>query len=306
MIYLNNKTMKKIVSLLVAVLFAVTVHAQTTNYKAVMVETNGVLYKPTNFFTTNLVVTVNSNGATTSPTNFWTANSNSINSIVGNEDWVVQNFASIDWISVTDSERETNNSTISQLGSVIEMSIPGTNSSGVAALRMSRFPNWSPPSGSGIRWTVTNSFWVRLTTTLSTNGDIVRIMLGKSAVLSTNFIGAFTTNGVGTEIRNNNGTNQIRLIAHNGATNIESSWIDAATTLGRLNVGVVSAVGNVTLYQSRDSLPIALVTNISITNGPTTVVGSSSAAFYAGIIATNTNALSRSMYIFDALLRATE
>jgi hypothetical protein len=283
-------------------------HSQT-NLRSVMVNTNGVVQRPTNFITTNRIVSVDTNGAITNPTNFWTVNSNSINAVVSNaatSDWVVQNFASIDWISVADSEKETNNSSVGQLGSILQMSIPATNASGVSAIRMSRFPNYSPATGTGIRWQITNQFWVRLNVNIGTNGDIARIVLGNPQSASTNFIGAFTTNGVGLEITNNGGTNQIRLIAHNGTTNIESSWINAATTTGRLNVGVVSSVGNVTLYQSRDSLPIALVTNISITNGPTSGVGVDSGAFSAGIIATNTNSSLRSLYIFDALLRATE
>lgn len=257
---------------------------------------------------TNRTVMADTNGVVQRPTNFWTANSNSINAVVGStgSDWVLQNFASIDWISVADSEKETNNSTVNQLGSTMEMFIPATNSSGVAAIRMSRFPNYSPPTGSGIRWNITNSFWIRLVATIMTNADIARIILGNPSSSPTNFVGPLTMNGVGLEITNNNGTNQLRLIAHNGTTNIESSWIDAATTTGRLNVGVVSSVGTVTLYQSANSLPIALVTNISITNGPTNTAGLNSGAFSAGIIATNTNANNRSLYIFDAMLRATE
>lgn len=288
--------------------FGFTVKAQT-NIRTVMVDTNGVVQRPTNFIITNRIVSVATNGTVANPTNFWTANSNSINAVVTNaatSDWVVQNFAFIDWISVADSEKETNNSVIFPAASALQMFIPATNASGVSAIKMSRFPNYSPAAGSGIRWNITNQFWVRLGANLGTNGDIARVVLGNPQAASTNFIGAFTLNGVGLEITNNNGTNQIRLIAHNGTTNIESSWVNASTTIGRLNVGVVSSVGNVTLYQSRDSLPIALVTNISITNGPTNAAGGDSGAFSAGIIATNTNASSRSLYIFDALLRATE
>lgn len=299
--------MKHLIATLLLVL-GFSVQAQT-NLRTVMTDTNGVVQRPTNFIVTNRIVSVATNGTVSNPTNFWTANSNSINAVVTNaatSDWVVQNFASIDWISVADSERETNNSSVGQLASTLQMSIPATNSSGVSAIRMSRFPNYSPSTGSGIRWQITNQFWVRLNANLGTNGDIARVVLGNPQAALTNFIGTFTTNGVGLEITNNNGTNQIRLIAHNGATNIESSWIDASTTTGRLNVGVVSSVGTVTLYQSANSLPIALVTNISITNGPTNSVGGNSGAFSAGIIATNTNASSRSLYVFDALLRATE
>ena len=299
--------MKYFISMLFIVLgfFA---HAQT-NLRTVMVDTNGLVQRPTNFVTTNRIVSVATNGAVSNPTNFWTANSNSINSVISNiatSDWVIQNFSSIDWISLGDSERETNNSVTFQIGSTVQMQVAGTNSSGVSAIRMSRYPNYSPSTGSGIRWQITNSFWVRINASLGTNGDIARIILGNNPFISTNFVGEFTTNGIGLEIINNNGTNQIRLISHNGSTNIASSWIDAATTLGRLNLGVVSSVGNVTLYQSRDSLPIALVTNIAITNGPTNSVGTGSGGFSAGIIATNTNFGNRSLFVFDALLRANE
>jgi hypothetical protein len=300
--------MKYLIAALVFFVSGFVANAQT-NLRTVMTDTNGVVQRPTNFIVTNRIVSVTTNGTVANPTNFWTANSNSINAVVTNaatSDWVVQNFASIDWISVADSEKETNNSSVAQLASVLQMSIPATNASGVSAIRMSRFPNYSPFTGSGIRWQITNQFWVRLGASLGTNGDIARVVLGNPQAASTNFIGAFTTNGVGLEITNNSGTNQIRLIAHNGSTNIETAWVNTSTTTGRLNVGVVSSVGTVTLYQSADSAPLALVTNISITNGPTNAAGGNSGAFSAGIIATNTNASSRSLYIFDALLRATE
>jgi len=286
---------------------ASSVFAQT-NLRTVMTDTNGVVQRPTNFITTNRIVSVATNGAVENPTNFWTANSNSINSVVTNlatQDWTIANFASFDWISLRDSEQETVDSTIGGIGSNLELRINGTNSNGVAAVRMSRFPNYSPPSGTDIRWNITNSFFVRITALPSTNGDIVRFLLGNSQAAASNFIAPLTTNGVGFEITNNSGTNQIRLIAHNGSTNIETAWINTPTTIGRLNVGVVSSVGIVTLYQSANSLPLALVANVSITNGPTNLA-SDSAAFSGGIVSTNTNSTSRFVYIYDALLRATE
>lgn len=45
-----------------------------TNFRSVMVDTNGVVQRPTNFITTNGFVVVNSNGVVISPTNFSAAN----------------------------------------------------------------------------------------------------------------------------------------------------------------------------------------------------------------------------------------
>jgi hypothetical protein len=282
-----------------------------TNYRTVMTDTNGVLQKPTNFITTNRIVSVNTNGAVSNPTNFWTANSNSINSVISGgaaQDWTILNFASFDWINLRDSETETNNASFFGLGSSIQFQIAGTNTNGTAAVRMARFPNYSEGTGSGIRWGITNSFFVRITAFLSTNGDVVRFLLGNPQASFSNFITPLTNNGVGFEITNNSGTNQIRIISHNGSTNVNSSWINAATALNteRLNVGIVSEVGNIFLYQSKNSEPLKLATNISITNGPTNSVGTSSGAFSGGIVATNTNDIGRSLVIYDALLRATE
>lgn len=260
---------------------------------------------------TNRTVMVNTNGVLQKPTNFWTANSNSINSIISGTasiDWVLQNFAWIDWVVPALSEKEQSNSDIFTIGSSAQLIIPATNSSGVAAIRMARNPNFSEFTGTGIRWGITNSFFVRIITSLGTNGDIVRIILGGPAFSSTNFVAPLTGNGAGIELTNNSGTNQIRLIAHNGTTNIQTSWINAAsaTTSERINIGVVSSVGTINLYQSSGSKPLTLVTNISITNGPTQNAGGDNVAFSAGIIATNTNSISRSLYIYDALLRASE
>jgi hypothetical protein len=255
---------------------------------------------------------VATNGIVSNPTNFWTANSNSINSVISSggtaQDWTIANFASFDWINLRDSEKETVNGVFFELGSSVQMQIAGTNTNGTLAIRMSRYPNYSQSTGSGIRWGITNSFFVRITATLSTNGDIVRFVLGNPQAIGSNFITPLTTNGVGFEITNNAGTNQIRLIVHNGSTNIESSWVNASTIANteRLNVGVASAVGNITIYQSRESKPLELITNVVITNGPTNNAGADSGAFSGGIITTNTNSTSRNLFIYDALLRATE
>jgi hypothetical protein len=300
--------MKYLITLLI--LMASSAFAQT-NLRTVMTDTNGVVQRPTNFIATNRIVSVATNGTVSNPTNFWTANSNSINSVVSNsaaQDWTIANFASFDWINLRDSEQETINSSIFGLGSMVQLVVNGTNSSGTAAVRMARFPNYSPLTGSGIRFGITNSFFVRIAANPSTNGDIIRFVLGGTTI-GTNYVQPLSTNGgVGFEITNTSGTNQIRLIAHSGATNIESSWVNAATTANteRLNVGVVSSVGNITLYQSRNSKPLELVTNIAITNGPTNNTGGDWAAFSGGIISTNTNSANRSLDIFDALLRATE
>jgi len=296
---------------LIAIFFLISgfsANAQT-NVRAVVVNTNGILQKPTNFITTNRIVSVATNGTVANPTNFWTANSNSINSIVTNaatSDWTLANFSSFDWVNIRDSEVESNNITLFTAGSAIQLRVVATNSSGTGALKMSRFPNYSPSTGSGIRWNITNSFFVRITASPSTNGDIIRFLLGNPQGGLSNFVAPLTNNGVGFEVTNNSGTNQIRLIAHNGSTNIQTTWVNTPTVTGRLNVGVVSSVGIVTLYQSANSLPLALVTNISITNGPTNAVGGDSGTFAGGIIATNTNSTARDLYIFDALLRATE
>jgi|694.fasta_scaffold147819_2 hypothetical protein len=300
--------MKYLIAALVFFVSGFVANAQT-NLRTVMTDTNGVVQRPTNFIVTNRIVSVTTNGTVANPTNFWTANSNSINAVVTNaatSDWTLANFSSFDWVNIRDSEVESNNITLFTAGSAIQLRVVATNSSGTGALKMSRFPNYSPSTGSGIRWNITNSFFVRITASPSTNGDIVRFLLGNPQGGLSNFVAPLTNNGVGFEVTNNSGTNQIRLIAHNGSTNIETAWVNTPTVTGRLNVGVVSSVGIVTLYQSANSAALALVTNISITNGPTNAAGGDSGTFAGGIIATNTNSIARDLYIFDALLRATE
>jgi hypothetical protein len=63
---------------LIAILFLISgfsANAQT-NVRAVVVDTNGVLQKPTNFVTTNRIVSFDTNGIVNNPTNFVSANLN--------------------------------------------------------------------------------------------------------------------------------------------------------------------------------------------------------------------------------------
>jgi hypothetical protein len=278
-----------------------------TNLRSVMTDANGVIQRPTNFMATNRIVSVQTSGTVSNPTNFWTANAAAINAVITAESQsVLGSFAYADSIDLANAEQQSDDAVFENVSQTVTMRIEATNASATAAMRMTRYANYSPLTGSGIRWNITNSFFVRLAANLFDANDRVRFVLGNDPFATNSFISSLTNSGVGFEMRKSGSDNQIRLIAHNGSTSASSAWINASTTTGRLNVGVVSAAGAVTLYMSRDSVPLALVTNIVITNGPTVPAGGQSGGFSGGMVTTTTNAFARTLYVFDAALEAQE
>jgi hypothetical protein len=306
--HIHNKQMKKIGLLLLAALFSATGYAQTTNYKTVMVETNGVLYKPTNFFTTNLVVTVNSNGTTANPTNFWTANSNSIASVIP----IVSEYAGIDWQkTISRSKFVTSFANVSTLLTNINPNLgesgwftmfKDTGNTNLTASGQARLMRdvWASPTGAGLPFGQRN---VQLTVDTSFGGgnaptNIGRVVLGSGLG---EYAAVPNSAAIGYEIRQaTNAQNEIRLIAHNNTNLTTSGWVNVGgpdrwiiSILGKTNGTVELYVGGQANITS-GNLP-TLRTNIS--GGPIVNSGGGEANLSCGIFV-NSNTVSGEAIVF--------
>jgi hypothetical protein len=291
---------------LIAIFFLISgfsANAQT-NVRAVVVDTNGVLQKPTNFITANRIVSVETNGVVANPTNFWTANSNSINSVVASVASTNNQIFSRTVSSIADLSTHTINGTVTVDSSAAIASIAATNSSGKAAFRLIRDVNSRIPSGVGTLFANDNhTFWIRLEA-LPRNGTI-RAVLGNTTAGTTNIAEYPTNRAIGFELSDaGGGTNQVRLIAHNGTTNTNGPWVNIEDVFQRYWIGVDQNKTNseVKLYVGVNSGIPTNNTNATITGGPTNNAASTQSSLEAGLFTTNTNAANINLYIFSAFV----
>jgi hypothetical protein len=278
---------------LIAFLFLLGVEAYAqTNLRSVMVDTNGVVQRPTNFIATNRIVSVNTNGSVSNPTNFWTANSNSINSVVSQSPYLSDRIFNRKISSFASLRTESVNSTISATNSIASLSIEATNTNGIAAIILISSVNNVGPAGIGTRFASDSHFaWINVDGVVREHGTL-RMVLGSSQNLTTNLAAYPTNRAVGFELTEGaGGTNQVRLIAHNGTTSTNGTWVSIGNVFSRYWIGVEQnkTSGEVKLYVGADSATPTNNTNATITGGPTNNADLGLAALMAGLFVTNSN-----------------
>ena len=282
--------MKYLLSLIVLLFVSVSGFSQT-NLSAVMADTNGAVQRPTNF---------------------WTANSNSVNSVISN----VSGFNAVELAYkirqsfFVNSTIESLNGTVSITNSSLNTSIAGTNSSGIAAVRLLATVNENGPSGIGTLFgTHSHRAWIQLDSVPRENG-LVRFVLGGIGSSSTNIAQYPTNRSVGFELRSIGGsaTNEIRLIAHNGSTNTNGPWVVLGTIFQKYTIGVEQnkTNGNIHLWIGSGSVNPTLNTNATISGGPTNNAGIGESALEVGLFTTNTNSASINLSVFSALVEITD
>jgi hypothetical protein len=291
---------------LIAILFLISgfsANAQT-NVRAVVVDTNGVLQKPTNFITTNRIVSVTTNGTVANPTNFWTANSNSINSVVASVASTNNQIFNRTVSSMADLSTDTVSGSTEIGNSAAKAGIAATNSTGKAAFRLIRDVNSQVPQGAGTLFgSDSHTIWTRIESV--PRAGVVRGVLGNTTAGTTNIAEYPTNRAIGFELTDAGGdTNQVRLIAHNGTTNTNGPWVTIGDVFQRYWIGVEQnkTNGEVKLYVGVNSATPTNNTNATITGGPTNNAGSTLSSFDAGIFATNTNAISITLNVYSAFV----
>lgn len=301
--------MKHLIVALILFVSGFATQAQT-NLRTVMVNTNGVVQRPTNFITTNRIVSVDTNGAVANPTNFWTANSNSINSVVSN----VSGFNPMDFVYrvqqsfFANGTVETNSGSATFESSVLYFSVSGTNASGFSAARIIKSVNSEPPQGVGTMFgSDSHAIWIRFDAV--PRDGVARVVLGGNDTSLTNFADYPTNRAIGFELRKLSGdTNEIRLIAHNGTTNTNGPWVALGTVFRRYTVGVEQnkTSGEVRLWTATSMGTPTVNTNATISGGPTNNAGAGQSALVVGLFNTNTNASSGFFTLYSALVEITD
>lgn len=267
--------MKKLITATIFMLCMMFVAQAQTNLRTVMVGTNGVTQKPTNF---------------------WTANSNSINAVVvaGSASFTPSDSVyRVQQYFFGNNTKESNNSTITDINSNLSIGIAATNTNASGAVRLIGDVNASGTGGGGTRFANdSHTAWIRLEVLPRENG-LMRFVLGLQNNPSTNLASYPTNHAIGLELRSLSGsfTNEVRLIAHNGTTNTNGPWVVIGDVFQDYTLGVSQ---NKTNGQTRLFVGVAqnaptLNTNATISGGPTNNGIGLRSALEVGLFTTNTN-----------------
>jgi hypothetical protein len=283
---------------LIAILFIISgfsANAQT-NLRAVMVDTNGVVQRPTNFITNNRIVTVTTNGEVSNPTNFWSANSNSINAVVSNS----ANLTSA--LEAPDRFRNLSHAMASSIvgaGAIhsslvdgrLDVRIVNGDTNARANVRVNRNGPWNGISGnSGINWGRAFSVSASGVKAMSTNNEN-RAFLILGAGVSDNDV---PTNGNFVGLQWTNATNAQVIIGSNSVIttngNIVTSaaadfflWIDHNTN----GTGDIYYAERLSATNAATEKPS--VASFSYTNGPTAASSNSQTSLTFGLVTVISN-----------------
>jgi hypothetical protein len=282
--------------LLILFLFLSGVAYGQTNFRSVMVDTNGVVQRPTNFITNNRIVTVTTNGEVSNPTNFWSANSNSINAVVSNS----ANLTSA--LEAPDRFRNLSHAMASSIvgaGAIhsslvdgrLDVRIVNGDTNARANVRVNRSGPWNGISGnSGINWGRAFSVSASGTKSMSTNNEN-RAFLILGAATSENDV---PTNGNFVGLQWTNVTNAQVIIGSNSVIttngNIVTSaaadfflWIDHKTN----GTGDIYYAERLSATNAATEKPS--VASFSYTNGPTAVSSNSQISLTFGLVTVISN-----------------
>jgi hypothetical protein len=247
---------------------------------------------------TNLrTVMVDSNGVIQRPTNFWSVNAQQNNQ----ENLMLERFHS----AMSGLLVDVDNGTALVTNSFVDANIAGTIASGKSAVRLIGEVNIRGPQGIGTQFGAdSHAIWVRFSA-IPRNGT-VRIVLGSFVASNTNVANYPTNSAIGFELSNAGGdTNRVRLIAHNGISSTNGPWVNIGTLFQTYWIGVEQSKtnGEVRLRVGVNSGSPTVNTNATITGGPTNDAAAGFAAFDAGLFTSSTNAAGLALSIYSAFVQ---
>lgn len=297
--------MKYYVAAFIAILTAVQALGQT-NLRTVMVNSNGVIEKPTNFNSANrFVITDSNNGSVLYPSNFWTNNASAILSVIGSLDQLdppTQRAV----LGTGLASMVTNGGTVSLTNSYAKLTTPSTNASAFAALRLMAEAGSRNPNGVGTTWaSFNNEFYVTAQYAMNTESNKFRVVVGNFQYSSTNIATIPTSHAVGYEVMvDTNDDLLVRLIAHNGTTLTNGPFVSLAPNgdiYQRYTIGVsVNKTNGVcSLLIGTNSLPISVISAAQII-GPTNNASGNYDSFDIGIFNAETGGIGGNVQITDA------
>lgn len=291
--------MKYLFSLVLLLAASVSGFSQT-NFTAVMVDSNSVVQRPTNFITNNRIVTVTTNGEVANPTNFWSANSNSINLVVSNSANPLSVLTNL--LEAPDRFRNLSHAMSSSLvgaGAVHSLLVDGRldvrivngDTNARANVRVNRNGPWNGISGnSGINWGRAFSVSASGGKTMSTNNQNRSFLIlgagtsDNDVPTNGNFVGLQWTNATNAQVII--GSNSVITTNGNIATSAAADfflWIDHKTN----GTGDIYYAERLSATNAATEKPS--VASFSYTNGPTAVSSNSQTSLTFGLVTVISN-----------------
>jgi hypothetical protein len=245
---------------------------------------------------------VNSNAVIAKPTNFITANNIAVKELCTFYQTQFVTFANLQTDDVGSTTEFISNS-------VASVNIVGTNTvtNAKSAVRLINSVNARAPAGGGTSWLkADHTFWLRIDNAIGTNA-FIRSVMGNSSIISTNVASLPTNDAIGFELGRTNtnasGSLRIRLIAHNGTSLTNGPWVDTGGNLFQTHtIGIAQKTnGQVKLYISVDDFAKPQeATNAAITGGPNNNGAVYHGAWDCGIFQDGTNAFNAGSSIYTA------
>jgi len=306
--------MKYYIAALMFAFGAVSAFGQT-NLRTVMVNSNGVVERPTNFISTNGIVTANTtNGSVLSPTNFW-------NNIVPTNFWASNSSNIISTLGIGAAGAQTTQKAMLALGllatatngafaiitnSFVSVQSSPTNAASSAAIRLMAQAGSRVPNGVGTTWaSLNNEFWVTAQYSIGGTNNRIRVVVGNDENTLTNVAAYPIAQAVGYEVLvDTNSDLRVRLIAHNGTTATNGPFVSFAPSgdiFQRYTIGVKvnKTNGACSLFVGTNSFPPVEIPSAQII-GPTNNGIGGDGAFDIGAFNTQTNAIGATATVFDA------
>lgn len=306
--------MKHYIAALIIVLGAVSALGQT-NLRTVMVNSNGVVERPTNFISTNGIVTANTtNGSVLTPTNFW-------NNVVPTNFWATNgsNIVSTLGLGLAGNQTTqramlapgllntaTNGGAVYISNSIVTVQSAATNATSASAVRLMAQAGSRAPNGSGTLWaSLNNEFWVTGQYAMAGTNNRIRVVVGNDENTQTNVAVYPVNKAVGYEVLvDTNADIRIRLIAHNGTSATNGPFVSlspAGDIFQRYTIGVKvnKTNGFCSLFIGTNSFAPVEVPAAQIV-GPTNNGDGGDAAFDIGAFNTETNSIGANAIVIDA------
>jgi hypothetical protein len=248
-------------------------------------------------------VMVDDNGVIQRPTNFWAANATAL----------VNPFVNVRFVTFANlSTQAEDDASVAVTNSQARFDLEATNATSKAAIRLLQNANSRPSSGAGIVWGNNNHTFWSVIDVVPRGTDVLRFVAGNNEQ-NTNYAIYPTNKAVGFEISlagesGGTGTNRLRLIAHNGTTATNGPWVNIGNWFEQYTIGVQH---NKTNGEVRVSIGVngsspAVNTNATIMGGPTNNGAGGLSTWEAGMFSTQTNAGGAAGGIYSAWMEVTQ
>lgn len=264
--------------------------AQTNTISTVMVDSNGYIYRPSNFWSANaddIIALLPSNNAPELNVDFARTLTTSR---------FATTFAGVPTV--------TTNVSIGNEPGWFHMYSLATNATASGRVLLMRYVFAGESSGAGLNFGQVNyRFVVDLGVNVVSSNNVFRFTVGTTM---NDYGNPLSSSGIGFEINTHSNTNSIRLICHDGTSGSESGWVSLGYFQRTVVVLESQTNGQVTLSTVQGASGSMPIVRTNISNGPTQAIGAGNSTLGAGLFISTTNSGSRSFSVYGVAAQIAE